>query len=167
LISLSLSLSLISDAVKIWATERFTKIDEYATMEALPGTAMHSETFLNATVLTKIRRSCQVYEDPWICFLRVRADGAIWIEDCNAEKSGFGGGYLGNDIMGRLQPFLPANTTCRQRRLRDKVRRVQELICTERSNNMSIGSISNPKVREMLLRRAESKGILTVNKDKH
>ena len=117
---------------------------------------MHSETFLNATVLTKIRRSCQVYEDPWICFLRVRADGAIWIEDCNAEKSGFGGGYPGNDIMDRLQPFLPSNTTCRKRRLRDKVRRVQELICTERTNTIiSAGKISNERVREMVLRRVE------------
>jgi quinol monooxygenase YgiN len=145
------------NAVETWATQRFTRIDQYATNEALPGTAMHSETFLNATILASIRQTYQVYEDPWICFLRVRADGAIWIEDCDAEKSGFGGGYPGDDILDRLQPFLPTNTTCRERRLPDKVRRVKELICKERSYPASIRNFANPKVRDMLLLRAAAK----------
>jgi hypothetical protein len=120
------------EAVKVWATQRFPRIDHFAKVAA-PGTAMHSETFLNASILTSIKNDLHmpIYEDPWICFLRVRADGAIWIEDCDAKKSGNGGGFPGN-VMEELHPFLPQNLTCRKRFLRDKVRRIRELICEDR-----------------------------------
>ncbi|KAG7337610.1 hypothetical protein IV203_021839 [Nitzschia inconspicua] len=120
------------DAVKLWATERFLRIDHYATKVAPPGTAMHSETFLNDTILTSIRSDLHlpIYEDPWLCFLRARADGAIWIEDCDAAKSGNGGGFP-EPVLPYLKPFLNESATCRQRWLRDPVRRVKEFFCRQ------------------------------------
>jgi hypothetical protein len=136
------------DAVKLWATERFHRIDHYATKVAAPGTAMHSETFLNDTILTSIRSDLhlQIYEDPWLCFLRVRADGAIWIEDCDAAKSGYGGGFPGR-VMSHLKPFLNQNATCRHRWLRDPVRRIKELIC----KNDRISTDAVVAAREMMI----------------
>ena len=160
------------DAVKIWATQRFQLIDEYADAAAtgggvssggdsssdvasspefnvkIPppevGRVMHSESFLNATVMNIIRNQLQYYiaEDNWVCFLRVRADGAIWIDDCHGSMVGFGGeeesgsdgsaaaapGFPG-DVMEYVQPFLPPGTSCRKRRFPDKVRIVMELVC--------------------------------------
>lgn len=157
------------NAVSIWAKQRFRLIDEYATTADAtttlskptrsrqspsssfgvdfsppePGRVMHSETFLNATVFTIIRQKLQyqILEDNWICFLRVRADGAIWIDDCHGSMVGFGGNSGGDgtepisppgfpgDVMEYVKPFLPPATTCRKRRLRDKIRVVFELFC--------------------------------------
>jgi hypothetical protein len=121
------------EAVKLWATERFLRIDHYATKVAAPGTAMHSETFLNDTILTSIRSDLHlpIYEDPWLCFLRVRADGAIWIEDCDAAKSGSGGGFPGKVLPYLMQFLNQPNATCRQRWLQDPVRRIKELVCKQ------------------------------------
>ncbi len=139
-------------AVKIWASQRFSKIEEYSRDPlATPGMIMHSETFLNASILQTIKettttttithnanaktnssRSIRVLEDKWMCFLRVRADGAIWIEDCDPAKSGYGGGYPGGMKAYRklLNEFLPNDgKRCRKRRLKDKVRRIFELTC--------------------------------------
>ena len=150
-------------AVEVWASQRFSRIEEYARdPSATPGMVMHSETFLNATILQAIREAGAhggggggrdaaainnnnnnssnsraddrpvLIEDPWMCFLRVRADGAIWIEDCDASKSGFGGGYPGGEAAYTelLREFLPnRGRGCKKRRLRDKVRRILELAC--------------------------------------
>uniref|UniRef100_A0A7S4ELH7 Uncharacterized protein n=1 Tax=Pseudo-nitzschia australis TaxID=44445 RepID=A0A7S4ELH7_9STRA len=164
------------EAVEIWAAQRFTKIDEYARdPNAKPGMVMHSETFMNASLLQSIRKleynidvdvdvdnsssgitgtttattRGVVVEDPTTCFLRVRADGAIWIEDCDPSKSGFGGGYPGGEkaYTKLLRKFLPSdiyvkgnkkqqrksnikNARCRKRLVRDKLRRIFELKCS-------------------------------------
>lgn len=146
-------------AVKFWASERFSKIEEYARdPSAVPGMVMHSETFLNASILQAIRESpvevddrfasdaniaqtdrantCKVLEDKWMCFLRVRADGAIWIEDCDESKSGFGGGYPGglSSYTKLLQEFLPnQGKGCRKRRVRDNLRIIIELFCRNKT----------------------------------
>ena len=136
-------------AVEVWAAHRFQLIDEYAAAAAggdrsgaatsssefnvtFPppdvGRVMHSESFLNATVMNIIRNRLQYYivEDNWVCFLRVRADGAIWIDDCHGSMVGFGGdeesrdhgttaaGFPG-DVMEYVQPFLPPGSSCRKR----------------------------------------------------
>ena len=135
-------------AVKIWASQRFLKIEEYSRdPSATPGMVMHSETFLNASILQAIKETntiddnkgdaanqkfLTVLEDRRMCFLRVRADGAIWIEDCDASKSGFGGGYPGGMTAYRklLDEFLPnKGRGCKTRRLKDKVRKILELAC--------------------------------------
>jgi hypothetical protein len=71
------------DAVKIWATERFQRIDDHV-QKVQPGIGMHSERFLNGSILPAIRESgTKVVINPDICFFRVRADETIWISDCD------------------------------------------------------------------------------------
>jgi hypothetical protein len=101
------------ESIEIWASKRFDKIDDYAnSKEAIPGMVMHSETFLKSSIVPSIKKlvshhnsdnsdihsyhyNHEIREDRLICFLRVRADGAIWYEDCDSLKSDFGGGYPG------------------------------------------------------------------------
>jgi len=71
-------------AVKIWATERFTRIEDHVlTYER--GYGMHSERFLNHSILPAIERitGTRVRENPDVCFMRVRPNGAVWTWDCN------------------------------------------------------------------------------------
>ena len=73
-------------AVKIWATERFQRIEEHVrTYE--PGYGMHSERFLNHSILPAMKQTgIRVRENPNICFMRVRADESIWTWDCNLSS---------------------------------------------------------------------------------
>jgi hypothetical protein len=166
------------DAVKVWAKQRFELIDEYALGtgkrninsqidnrkknrfdDPEPGRVMHSETFLNATVFTIIQTRLQykILEDNWICFLRVRADGAIWIDDCHGSMVGFGGSASGTDnsppgfpgeVMDWIQPFLPQGTRCRKHRLRDKVRVVMELVCKSSTTGWSTSTSTAGRTRQ-------------------
>lgn len=46
-----------------------------------PGTKVHSETLVDMAILPAIKRiGLQVREDTNICFLRVRADGSVWLK---------------------------------------------------------------------------------------
>ena len=104
------------DAVKIWATERFQRVESHVRNYPIPGWGMHSERFLNFSVfpaminntsndstmqnpINKNRRKKKqssssssssssslgytLDQNPNICFLRARADGSVWIEDCD------------------------------------------------------------------------------------
>mmetsp|Transcript_30561 Transcript_30561/g.31043 ORF Transcript_30561/g.31043 Transcript_30561/m.31043 type:complete len:168 (-) Transcript_30561:12-515(-) len=84
----------------------------------------------------------EIREDRWICFLRVRAgDGAIWIEDCDAMKSGLGGGYPGGmEVYTNLveEFILPITkgvglANCHKRKLKDPLRIIYELVCSSSS----------------------------------
>lgn len=151
------------DAVKVWASQRFTKIDEYALSgEAQPGMVMHSETFLNATIFQSIKgmkrpkyNNYELLEDRLICFVRVRADGAIWIEDCDATKSDVnsGGGYPGGmNVYYKqlLNNFLieihngRGIASCRKRRVKDPLRIIYELAC-----NKDQQKVPNNKMKQM------------------
>jgi hypothetical protein len=74
------------EGVRIWATQRFSRIDAHvATVQR--GFGMHSERFLNGTILPAIRKSgIRVKNNHDICFFRVRADDTIWCSDC--ERTG-------------------------------------------------------------------------------
>lgn len=72
------------DAVKIWATERFRRIENHV-RNYLPGWGMHSERYLNFTIVPAMLNASSRYtmdQNPNICFLRARADGSVWIQDC-------------------------------------------------------------------------------------
>jgi hypothetical protein len=73
------------DSVKIWATERFSRIDEHVKRVKV---GMHSETFLNDSILPAIRQQgTKIVTNPDICFYRVRADMSVWISDCDRARS--------------------------------------------------------------------------------
>lgn len=169
------------DAVKAWATQRFERIDNYAHNEAPPGKGMHSETFLNASIVSPLiqqKLGYHLVQDDFICFLRVRADGAIWIDDCSTSThvgSVGGGGGGGNGVGGSaaqgfpsdpmewLRPLLPPNATCRRRKLKDNVRLVFELVCREdgkggavavhNNNHINTPQSSGSRLRATLLKR--------------
>jgi hypothetical protein len=73
-------------AVKIWASERFERMDQHAQwmLEHKPGWGLHSENFVNATLLPAIRKAgVTVVEHDTVCFFRARADSSAWVSDCN------------------------------------------------------------------------------------
>jgi hypothetical protein len=71
-------------AVKLWSTQRFSRL-ENNTAIAPPGWALHSEKFINRTILSAIQDELNVpiVEHPTICFLRARPDESIWMNDCD------------------------------------------------------------------------------------
>jgi hypothetical protein len=70
------------DAVKVWATERFSRLEEHVqTYKA--GYGMHSERFMAHSILPGIlEKGFTVEENPDTCFFRARADGTVYIKDC-------------------------------------------------------------------------------------
>jgi hypothetical protein len=76
------------DAVRIWATGRFPRIEEHVQFIAKhdPGWGLHEERFLNYTIFPAIREVLHnddaIFEHPQLCFLRARADESVWISDC-------------------------------------------------------------------------------------
>lgn len=70
------------EAARIWATERFTRVEEHVqTYEA--GWGMHSERFLESAIFSAIReKGIETTENPDICIMRVRADESVWMNDC-------------------------------------------------------------------------------------
>jgi hypothetical protein len=73
------------EATKIWATGRFSRLNEWVFQLHQP---LHSEQFLNATILPAIRRQgISIGVDPRICFLRARADGSVLARDCHGGAS--------------------------------------------------------------------------------
>jgi len=72
-------------AVKIWATERFSRLDDHvqSMLRDKPGFGMHSESFLNYTIFPAIRATnTTIEEHDSLCFFRARADETVWISDC-------------------------------------------------------------------------------------
>ncbi|CAB9510071.1 expressed unknown protein [Seminavis robusta] len=70
------------DAVKIWATERFSRLDDHV-HNYEPGWGMHSERFLESAIFTAIEKTgIPMTENPDICVMRVRADQSVWMNDC-------------------------------------------------------------------------------------
>ena len=73
------------EATKIWATGRFSRLNEWVFQLHQP---LHSEQFLNATILPAIRRQgISIGVDLRICFLRARADGTVLTSDCQGGAS--------------------------------------------------------------------------------
>jgi hypothetical protein len=96
-------------AVKIWATERFERLEGHVQTYAEPGYGLHSERFLDHAIFPAIRQELgyEVTANPEICFFRARADGSCWINDC-ATRNGAALGFrtidtqkLVEDLVGR------------------------------------------------------------------
>lgn len=70
------------DAVKIWATERFNRIESHVHSYER-GWGMHSERFLESAIFSAIKtRGIKMVENPDLCVMRVRADLTVWMNDC-------------------------------------------------------------------------------------
>ena len=74
------------DAVKIWATTRFSSLDRIAnwTRTHKPGCCLHSETYVSRIVeQIRTETKIKVEKHETICFLRARVDGSVSIQDCS------------------------------------------------------------------------------------
>jgi len=84
--------------VKIWATERFKRLDEHVTYmyKHDRGYGMHSERFIHYALIPAMQKSLEytnsslddVLEHPSMCFFRARADETLWANDCGIPSIG-------------------------------------------------------------------------------
>ena len=76
-----------TDAVRVWATERFRHVDTYVQEYRFkrPGSGIHSERYLGQFLLPRMQSQFPSYtmveRTDW-CFYRARADYSVWISDC-------------------------------------------------------------------------------------
>ena len=74
------------EAVKAWSTTRFTSLDHHVQwiLKNMRGWGMHSEKFVNLTLIPAIRRTgARVVDHETMCFFRARSDESVWIKDCD------------------------------------------------------------------------------------
>lgn len=74
------------EAVRQWSATRFRSLDQHVQwiLKNKPGWGMHSEKFVDYTVLPAMRRTgASVEEHTTMCFFRARPDETVWLDDCN------------------------------------------------------------------------------------
>jgi len=75
-------------AVRIWATERFQRLDDHVHSlftRGQKGLGMHSETFVHSALLPSMRTAVpniRTRNHPSMCFFRARADFTVRVDDC-------------------------------------------------------------------------------------
>ena len=110
-------------AVKVWATERFTRLEEHV-LTYEPGYGMHSERFLNHSIFPAIRNlGIPVVANPDICFLRARADGSLWSNDC-ATRNGAARGFRNKNKTKALVESI-VGRSCQESKLSARVTQLQ------------------------------------------
>jgi len=117
-----------ADAVKIWATERFERLEHHVATHQLEGYGMHSERFLAHEILSAIKRETghEIIENADICFYRTRASDRVMITDCSI--GGSTRGILDLNQVKLVEDLV--NRPCKQVPL-DNIGRVMELRCDE------------------------------------
>eukprot|EP00560_Eucampia_antarctica_P007899 CAMPEP_0197825672 /NCGR_PEP_ID=MMETSP1437-20131217/2716_1 /TAXON_ID=49252 ORGANISM="Eucampia antarctica, Strain CCMP1452" /NCGR_SAMPLE_ID=MMETSP1437 /ASSEMBLY_ACC=CAM_ASM_001096 /LENGTH=771 /DNA_ID=CAMNT_0043425775 /DNA_START=130 /DNA_END=2442 /DNA_ORIENTATION=+ len=77
-------------AVKIWATERFQRIEHYIDSCETKGFGMHQERYIGNGILPAIREETgyEIVENVDICFYRTRAADTVLINDCSDPTGG-------------------------------------------------------------------------------
>lgn len=78
------------NAVKEWSTSRFASLDRHVrwVLENARGWGMHSENFVNFTLLPNVRRTgARVTDHLTMCFFRARPDETVWINDCDGPPN--------------------------------------------------------------------------------
>ncbi|KAL3904606.1 MAG: hypothetical protein SGILL_010002, partial [Bacillariaceae sp.] len=133
------------EAVKVWATERFERLTKYVRTNpvARAGYGMHPEKFLKYALLQHIQQELGYKLDmnKRFCFVRVRADGGVWIDDCN---KGFPESNASSVFRHDL---LPKDATCERIVLTEKY---DQLYCnfTDRSDDLLRNLRERPIRRE-------------------
>jgi len=123
-------------AVKIWATERFSRLDQHveSVRNTDPGWGMHSERFLSLTTFPLIReKGFKIRPHPTICFLRARADESVWISDCGGDSTVSAPSImkaLGDDAQKALEETIGRPCPGKVTRL---TRSVQSLDCASKT----------------------------------
>jgi hypothetical protein len=85
-------------------------IDERARLRRDPGYEMHSERFLNASILPAIQKlGVEIHINRDICFVRTRADISALVSDCT--KGGRTRGWNKVDRKGLVESIVGHNCT--------------------------------------------------------
>jgi hypothetical protein len=73
-----------TQAVRIWATQRFQLIEDRVKQASDPGFEMHSETFMKKKVFPTIETlsNTSIHLNRDICFARTRSDYSVMVGDC-------------------------------------------------------------------------------------
>ena len=112
------------DAIKIWSTERFDRLETHVLTYEEPGYGLHSERFLNHSIFPPIRDlGYTVVGNSQICFFRARADGSVWINDC-ATRNGAAEGFRNLNTAQTLVEQLVGHS-CIRSKFRQKIIQVQ------------------------------------------
>jgi len=125
------------DAVRVWATQRFTRLDHHiATYEPI-GYGMHSERYIDHEILPAIvnETGYEVVENVDICFYRTRAGDSVMITDCSDSKGGIVRGIEEIDQVALVENMV--HRACEEYSLDTSGRR-KELSCDESSSRLSI-----------------------------
>jgi hypothetical protein len=74
-------------AVEIWSTQRFSQIDDHVARinKIKRGKGIQPERFVKYNLLPRMEKVSTVDRHNDICFLRVKADGLVWVSDCENE----------------------------------------------------------------------------------
>uniref|UniRef100_A0A7S3VFB4 Glycosyl transferase 64 domain-containing protein n=1 Tax=Chaetoceros debilis TaxID=122233 RepID=A0A7S3VFB4_9STRA len=96
------------EAVKIWATERFQRIDHYIESSEIKGYGMHQERYIANGILPAIREETgyEVVENIDICFYRTRAADSVIISDCSDPIGGSARGIQEIDQVQLVQNLV-------------------------------------------------------------
>jgi len=120
------------EAVKIWATERFQRIEHYIDSCETKGYGMHQERYIGNGILPAIREETgyEIVENADICFYRTRAADNVLITDCSDPRGGVVRGIQEIDQVKLIQDLV--HRDCLEVPL-DPLGRFIELRCDESS----------------------------------
>ena len=108
-------------AVHIYATQRFPTIRSFVLSRPGQGVGMHPETFVHESLLPQMTnpqpqeqphskhaptKPIQVVTDPDLCFVRVRADASVWVNDCDIQAPPNRTGSTIGHVLQTLQQTL-------------------------------------------------------------
>jgi hypothetical protein len=118
------------EAVKIWATERFQRIELYIDSCETKGYGMHQERYIGNGILPAIREETgyEIVENVDICFYRTRAADNLLITDCSDPRGGAVRGIQEIDQVKLVQDLI--HRDCLEVPL-DPLGRFIELRCDE------------------------------------
>eukprot|EP00557_Chaetoceros_sp_GSL56_P003286 CAMPEP_0176499560 /NCGR_PEP_ID=MMETSP0200_2-20121128/12997_1 /TAXON_ID=947934 /ORGANISM="Chaetoceros sp., Strain GSL56" /LENGTH=1200 /DNA_ID=CAMNT_0017897997 /DNA_START=264 /DNA_END=3866 /DNA_ORIENTATION=+ len=79
-----------TEAVRIWATQRFERLEHHIATYEFEGYGMHSERYMEHEILPAIQNETghEVIENVDICFYRTRAGYSVLISDCSHPTGG-------------------------------------------------------------------------------
>ena len=116
-----------TEAVRIWATQRFERLDHHISTYEFEGYGMHSERYMEHEILPAIENETghEVIENVDICFYRTRAADSVLISDCSHPKGGTVRGIEDIDQVALVESIV--HLKCIQNSLSDTF---EELRCS-------------------------------------
>ncbi|GFH60731.1 hypothetical protein CTEN210_17207 [Chaetoceros tenuissimus] len=125
------------DAVRIWATQRFSRLEHHISTYELKGYRIHSERYMGHEILPAIRNETgyEVVENVDICFYCARAADSVIITDCSDPKGRIVRGITDIDQVAIVENMI--HCVCEEHSF-DSSGRFKELCCDDSPSKVSI-----------------------------